>query len=1256
MKETRTTLSRTFCFATFAWCLSSSNLTGQQVVAESFTTLSNWTVGTKSGSFTPSITSDNWLRLTNTGSQEATYAYYNTAFASSNTSVYADFLFRFYGGTSVDGKKGDGITFFLYDATQTFNAGFYGGSLGYANYNGGTGSMSSYTTPGMAGGYLGIGIDQFGNYSNSWDEVSNARNGGPGVIPSSIAVRGPGSGQTGYEYLGGTSSLSSPLFTSSTTAPTSGDGYGHMIISISPTNQLTVSLARDNTTTPTTILTMDLSSYTRPENLRFGFTASTGGATSYHDIGELTFASVPAHRWDNGTGTSNWNNGSNWNPDTTPIPQADVLLDNTHVSTAQTINVGTDAARQIRTLYIDAPFSYTLNNGTLNFNGGSSVSTSGIIASASNGASSAGHVVNSAITMANAIEVRNNAGVSLTLGGAISNNGNTITLAGNSDININGVISGAGGLLKTGVNNATLSGANTYTGVTQINEGTLTLGGSNKISDSSTLNVAGGTLNLAGNSERVGNLTFSNNGAIDYGAAGTANYFLFNNITGSPSGVITINNWEQARDILAAQSTLSSTVLNQFYFSGYGTGATQGTTGATVGDYGGGWLILNPVASTWSIWDGSSSNAWGYSSYGQYSNWQDNALPASGAKVVFGTTTAGNRNVALGANRTVNAIRFDANGSGSYNIGNGSNAYTLTMGGSGTAFIQQKSSTYDQTISAPVALANNTVVDMIGSKNLTISGALSSTGNLVKEGTGGKLILSGDNSNYSGNIYVNAGTLQAGNSNALGNTTGKTSVSGGATLEVTGNISTAESLDLSGTGYNGAGALNNLSGNNTVSGTINLADNATINAAAGTLTLSGAVVSDAGHKLTVAGAGNVTANGTIATGSGGVQMDGTGTLTLSGNNSFRGGLDINSGTVTLGAANRINDNVAVNISGGTFNLASNNETVGSLAGTGGTVTLGSANFTAGGDNASTSYAGTITGTSGSFTKTGTGTLTLSGANTYTGATTISAGTLALGASNVLSDSTAVTLQSGATFAVGSNSDTIAKFSGTGGTISIASGGTLTAGDATSTSYSGALTGSGTLVKQGSGTLTIASNVNFDGTVVVNAGSLSLTAGATIANLELKNGTTLYLGGAGTNYNIGSLTITGTTTIDFGTGSVTLDVNKLTTNGSATINISNWTNLQDAFYATTWVKDGVTYSYDSPPSLGQTPLNTVTFVGYPSSYKTSWDPFPQYGHGKISPIPEPSTYGAILSGAAMGLAFLGKLFRSRRSKKNSKQVS
>ena len=133
--------------------------------------------------------------------------------------------------------------------------------------------------------------------------------------------------------------------------------------------------------------------------------------------------------------------------------------------------------------------------------------------------------------------------------------------------------------------------------------------------------------------------------------------------------------------------------------------------------------------------------------------------------------------------------------------------------------------------------------------------------------------------------------------------------------------------------------------------------------------------------------------------------------------------------------------------------------------------------------------GTVTG-SGALIKQGAGTLTMSGANTYTGTTTISAGTLSVTGS--LADTTAVTVASGATYNVGAN-DTIASIAGAGA-VNLNSY-TLTVGDANSTTYSGVMSGTGNLIKQGAGTLTMSGANPYSGGTTVNAGTLFGGAGS-----------------------------------------------------------------------------------------------------------------------------------------------------------------
>src|SRR5579872_1426971 len=146
-----------------------------QVITQSFTnsTAPGWTF-TGSG-YTPTLTSGvsdpsgaGWLQLANNSGNEATSAVYNSSFSSANATVYANFSYQMYGGSNGTTTGGDGLTFFLYDASPTFSVGAYGGSMGYAQKTiAGTGGVSGGSTNinGMNGGYLSVGLDAYGNFS-----------------------------------------------------------------------------------------------------------------------------------------------------------------------------------------------------------------------------------------------------------------------------------------------------------------------------------------------------------------------------------------------------------------------------------------------------------------------------------------------------------------------------------------------------------------------------------------------------------------------------------------------------------------------------------------------------------------------------------------------------------------------------------------------------------------------------------------------------------------------------------------------------------------------------------------------------------------------------------------------------------------------------------------------------------------------------------------------------------------------------------
>ena len=389
----------------------------------------------------------------------------------------------------------------------------------------------------------------------------------------------------------------------------------------------------------------------------------------------------------------------------------------------------------------------------------------------------------------------------------------------------------------------------------------------------------------------------------------------------------------------------------------------------------------------------------------------------------------------------------------------------------------------------------------------------------------------------------------------------------------------------------------------------------TITGVAG-ITFQEGTVTVGGGTLTLANSGTINVASTTATissyltGSADLTKTGSGTLVLSSasRNDYTGATNINAGTLQLGISNYVIPNAsAVTVaSGATLDLHGFGETVGSIAGAG-NITLGSGSLQQSG-SASTTFSGVISGT-GYLQKAGTGTLTLSGANTYTGATNINAGTLRLGANNALSSGTAVTVASGATLNLNNYSDTVGSLAGSG--IITLGGGTLTVGnDNTNTTFSGSFTSgdTGTFAKTGTGTLTFGAGMNLaSGTLILSGG-------------------TLNLGGFSSTFN--SLSVTANSTIDFGaTGASILNLNSLTVASGVTLTITDWNNAVDYFYSTN----------NPMPTL----LGHIVFSGFTSS-DTKWL---SYDH-EVSPVPEPSIYGAALLG--LGTLFSAWGLRRRRT--------
>ena len=396
---------------------------------------------------------------------------------------------------------------------------------------------------------------------------------------------------------------------------------------------------------------------------------------------------------------------------------------------------------------------------------------------------------------------------------------------------------------------------------------------------------------------------------------------------------------------------------------------------------------------------------------------------SSGGTIQFATGLSG-QTITLGSDVTVaDGVILDVDSigvSGSLTItGN-----TLNMNGALTI----TNGTGDTLIIAST-LAGSGTLTKTGSGTLTLSGTNTYTGTTTV--SGGILTVGADANLGSDALTLNGGTLNLNNAGnidnaiVLGASNGTISVTNG-TGTLSGNITGTGSLTKTGGQLLTLSGTNTYSGGTTISGTGGLSIAGASNIGTGSITINNAVltVTSAGtisnnitinnDSASISNANAVTLSGVLS-GSNAMTKAGAGTLTLSGTNTHNGAVTVSAGGLTLVGGSSIGDSSAVTVdSGATLTLAGGNETIGSLAGAG-NVVLGY-RLTAGGDNTDTTFSGVISGIGNGIVKQGTGTLTLTGNNTYTGSTTVSAGTLiANRVGGALANTTAVSVASGATF-------------------------------------------------------------------------------------------------------------------------------------------------------------------------------------------------------------------------------------------------
>ncbi len=747
--------------------------------------------------------------------------------------------------------------------------------------------------------------------------------------------------------------------------------------------------------------------------------------------------------------------------------------------------------------------------------------------------------------------------------------GGTITLTGSSitsttNATLNSALAGSVGLTKAGASTLTLGGANTYTGTTNVNSGSLVFASGSSLSGGGAFNVGNAGVASMTISSGAGTVS-SGGGDFNIGVSGGTGALTVS------GGTLAIGNRLIIGDANTAGNTVTLgggtiTAAGGLVFGGGGRGSS--TTGIFNLDGG----ILSLAYNS-----GFGGNVSRYGNAGTYTfNFNGGTIrnAASTAELLrFGAGSGSSEGGGTGIAYTIQAggAFFDTvngNASASANFAaasvnggitkNGANTLTLTgvvtgnaaniVVNAGTLSLARSGLSYNNTggfaNGGTVLVKSGTTLTLAAAYNIGYAQAVTVDGGTLNLTSGN----AGDGQNYTLNLTLANGATVSGNALRWGElgdatitvngTTASTISSRLAMIAANNRAGTINVTDAGGV-LNFNGVIANLTGSGTSlakagPGTLVMAGantyTNTTTLAAGTLQLGVAEVAGTSGPLGASGtlvlsggtlrhtasnthdyssrfstAANqqyrVDTNGqsvTWATGltssGGSLTKSGNGTLTLSGASTFTGGITVSGGALSVGG------------------------TLGSGATYAGDIANGGSSALAFTGNANQTLSGVISGSAG-LSKSGTGALTLSGANSYVGATSVSSGTLSVNGS--LSASSAVTVASGATLA---GSGTVS------GSATVADGGSVTAGNGTSGSLS-----LGSLAFSGNGTINIGSLSNYTSTAAVAvAGNLGLsgTPGKLVTfNLApgvLSNNTYHLLSHGGSLASLSGLAVTGAT--------------------------------------------------------------------------------------------------------------------------------
>ncbi len=934
----------------------------QVTITESFTgtTAAGWVFGGSSGSTIPYLTGNTvdtpgngWLRLSENIGNQATYALFDSAIFSVNAQIQIEFDYTFWNSTSTGA---DGITFFLVDGgvnASTFTPGGYGGSLGYAQ-------NTAAGAAGMPGGYLGFGLDNYGNYSSA----SEGRNGGlgGGLYENRVAVRGPES--SNYQFIAASAALETLSgggqmdFPNATTRPNqSGPDYRSFRLTLDANNQLTVEMKFGASSNYITAFTTDLSGFDRPDTFKIGFTGSTGGVNEIHEIRNTRVTTTPwqpgSFEWDNGAGTTAWGNtpggvNNNWyHPESgsnnrTPLANADILFGN-RPTTDQTVTLGVNT--QVNSLTFDAGINYTLNGGnTLTLGNTGTVGLPSINVNDYNGAQGR-HKINVPLNIVEELRINNYSFSTLCINGLIETGGNDIKVNGHGTTNFNGAITGLGGLIKNGTGIVTINNNNSsWTGPVTINQGmvVVTTNGALGTTAAGTTVNDGGTLAFRDtgsglNYSTTESVTISGRGIYRgvegqvgaiYNDGGNTTFagnitMAANSAIGSRDGVLTLNG--------AIGGARSFTKLGDGVVV---FGANNTYTGATIIE--GGALR---VSNTNQI-DGSNLQLNGgvLEIAGDLDTGNTGEFTRSlgtGTSEVQWTGDGGFS--AFGADRTV---RLN-NGTAQVTWGSGN-----FVGAGSALLLSSDYATHTLTFANAIVLGNQIreirVANGSAAVDGTLSGVLSGTGGINKTGEG-TLFLNANNT-YTGATRISGGALRVGGTNRID---GSNVQLNGGVLEVGFNFSRSLGTGGSNVQWLGDGGFAAYDGNRTVTlggsgltwgGTNFVGNNNRLifgsTSANNNVTLTNALaLGSSGSRTihTVQGTSTAVASGTLSgavSGSAALAVTGNGRLDLTANNTHTGAVTVRGAELRLSGSGDLAQSSGFTIrEGGRLTLDNSNSTV-----------------------------------------------------------------------------------------------------------------------------------------------------------------------------------------------------------------------------------------------------------------------------------------------------------------------------------------